>query len=358
MQKRFSENLFWGKELTGAVNITDVAQRAGVSISTVSRVLNNSDYPIRPETRQKVLEAIEELRFRPNDVARSLLLKQTHTIGLIVPDISNPYYPELSLGVEATASEHGYAVIFCNTSRRPEKVEYYLDVLLQKRADGIIIAGGGTDLTQISQGTLRSDTKIALVGKHHLPFPSVQVDNFGAAREITSHLLHLGHRHIAFISGPPNLTSVQDRLAGYKASLEERGISEDNRLICEGDFGAESGYSATLSLLRGEPTPTAIFAANDRMAISAMAAAADVGLRVPNDLTVVGFDDIITASLVRPSLTTVALPAYEIGASAMRLMLRLLEGEECPKTIWLPTQLVIRQSSGPPPRVEKNEERG
>jgi DNA-binding LacI/PurR family transcriptional regulator len=356
--KRFSENLFWGKELTGAVNITDVAQRAGVSISTVSRVLNNSDYPIRPETRQKVLEAIEELRFRPNDVARSLLLKQTHTIGLIVPDISNPYYPELSLGVEATASEHGYAVIFCNTSRRPEKVEYYLDVLLQKRADGIIIAGGGTDLTQISQGTLRSDTKIALVGKHHLPFPSVQVDNFGAAREITSHLLHLGHRHIAFISGPPNLTSVQDRLAGYKASLEERGISEDNRLICEGDFGAESGYSATLSLLRGEPTPTAIFAANDRMAISAMAAAADVGLRVPNDLTVVGFDDIITASLVRPSLTTVALPAYEIGASAMRLMLRLLEGEECPKTVWLPTQLVIRQSSGPPPRVEKNEERG
>jgi len=358
MQKRFSENLFWGKELTGAVNITDVAQRAGVSISTVSRVLNNSDYPIRPETRQKVLEAIEELQFRPNDVARSLLLKQTHTIGLIVPDISNPYYPELSLGVEATASEHGYAVIFCNTSRRPEKVEYYLDVLLQKRADGIIIAGGGTDLTQISQGTLRSDTKIALVGKHHLPFPSVQVDNFGAAREITSHLLHLGHRHIAFISGPPNLTSVQDRLAGYKASLEERGISEDNRLICEGDFGAESGYSATLSLLRGEPTPTAIFAANDRMAISAMAAAADVGLRVPNDLTVVGFDDIITASLVRPSLTTVALPAYEIGASAMRLMLRLLEGEECPKTVWLPTQLVIRQSSGPPPRVEKNEERG
>ena len=358
MQKRFSENLFWGKELTGAVNITDVAQRAGVSISTVSRVLNNSDYPIRPETRQKVLEAIEELRFRPNDVARSLLLKQTHTIGLIVPDISNPYYPELSLGVEATASEHGYAVIFCNTSRRPEKVEYYLDVLLQKRADGIIIAGGGTDLTQISQGTLRSDTKIALVGKHHLPFPSVQVDNFGAAREITSHLLNLGHRHIAFISGPPNLTSVQDRLAGYKASLEERGISEDNRLICEGDFGAESGYSATLSLLRGEPTPTAIFAANDRMAISAMAAAADVGLRVPNDLTVVGFDDIITASLVRPSLTTVALPAYEIGASAMRLMLRLLEGEECPKTVWLPTQLVIRQSSGPPPRAEKNEERG
>jgi len=358
MQKRFSENLFWGKELTGAVNITDVAQRAGVSISTVSRVLNNSDYPIRPETRQKVLEAIEELQFRPNDVARSLLLKQTHTIGLIVPDISNPYYPELSLGVEATASKHGYAVIFCNTSRRPEKVEYYLDVLLQKRADGIIIAGGGTDLTQISQGTLRSDTKIALVGKHHLPFPSVQVDNFGAAREITSHLLHLGHRHIAFISGPPNLTSVQDRLAGYKASLEERGISEDNRLICEGDFGAESGYSATLSLLRGEPTPTAIFAANDRMAISAMAAAADVGLRVPNDLTVVGFDDIITASLVRPSLTTVALPAYEIGASAMRLMLRLLEGEECPKTVWLPTQLVIRQSSGPPPRVEKNEERG
>lgn len=340
------------------MNITDVARRAGVSISTVSRVLNDSDYPVRPETRQKVLEAIKELRFRPNELARSLLLKQTHTIGLIVPDISNPYYPELSLGLEATASEHGYAVIFCNTNRRPEKVEYYLDVLLQKRADGIIIAGGGTDLTQISDRILGLDTKIALVGRHHLPFPSVQVDNFGAAREATSHLLNLGHRRIAFISGPPNLTSVQDRLAGYKASLEERRISEDDRLICEGDFGAESGYSATLSLLRGDPTPTAIFAANDRMAISAMAAAADLGLRVPNDLTVVGFDDIITASLVRPALTTVSLPAYEIGTSAMRLMLKLLEGEECPKTVWLPTEVVVRQSSGPPPGVEKIDERG
>jgi LacI family transcriptional regulator len=158
------------------------------------------------------------------------------------------------------------------------------------------------------------------------------------------------------------LTSAQDRLAGYKASLEERGITGDDSLIREGDFGAESGYSATLSLLRDERTPTAIFAANDRMAISAMAAAADLGLRVPNDLTVIGFDDIITASLVRPALTTVALPAYEIGASAMRLMLKLLEGEECPKTVWLSTELVVRQSSGPPPRmpprVEKNEVRG
>jgi LacI family transcriptional regulator len=339
------------------VNITDVARRAGVSISTVSRVLNDGDYPVKPETRQKVLEAIEELRFRPNDLARSLLLKQSRTIGLIIPDISNPYYPELSLGVEATAAEHGYAVIFCNTSRRVEKVEYYLDVLLQKRADGIIIAGGGTDLAQVSEAALGFDTKIALVGRHNLPFPSVQVDNFSAAREATSHLLNLGHRHIAFISGPPSLTSVQDRLSGYKASLEERRISEDDSLICDGDFEAESGYSATLSLLQEEPRPTAIFAANDRMAISAMAAAADLGLHVPDDLTVIGFDDIVTASIVRPALTTVALPAYEMGASAMRLMLRLLEGEECPKIVWLTTELVVRQSSGPPPRAEKIDER-
>jgi LacI family transcriptional regulator len=303
-----------------------------------------------------VLEAIEELRFRPNDLARSLLLKQSRTIGLIIPDISNPYYPELSLGVEATASEHGYAVIFCNTSRRAEKVEYYTDVLLQKRADGIIIAGGGNDLAQLSQAALGFGTKIALVGKHNLPFPSVQVDNFGAARGATSHLLDLGHRRIAFINGPPSLTSVQDRLAGYKASLEERGIGEDDRRIREGDFGAESGYSATLSLLQGEPRPTAIFAANDRMAISAMAAATDLGLRVPADLTVIRFDDIVTASLVRPALTTIALPAYEIGASAMRLMLRLLKGEECPKTVWLSTELVVRQSSGPPPGAEKIDE--
>lgn len=330
------------------MNITDVARRAGVSISTVSRVLNNSDYPVKQETRERVLAAIEELKFRPNDLARGLLLKKSRTIGLVVPDISNPYYPELSLGIEATASEHGYSVIFCNTSRSVEKLSQYVDVLLQKRADGIILAGGGTQSVQVSQVLSDFDVCVALVGRHNLPFPSVQVDNFGAAREAMAHLLEMGHRDISFLSGPASLTSVQDRLAGYRAALEEQGIHPDDRLYHEGDFGAESGYEGAKALLQGALRPTAIFAANDRMAVGALAAAADIGLRVPEDVSVIGFDDTVLASQIRPALTTVAVPAYEMGATVMRLLLKLLAGEECPPTSMLPTRLVIRQSSGPP----------
>jgi LacI family transcriptional regulator len=336
----------------GKTNINDVARRAGVSISTVSRVLNNSDYPVKPGTREKVLEAAAELRFRPNDLARSLLLKKSRTIGLIVPDISNPYYPELSLGIESTASEHGYSVIFCNTSRRQEKLEQYVDVLLQKRADGIILAGGGSESPEVTQVLTDFDVHVALVGRHGLPFPSVQIDNMGAAREATSHLIALGHRHIAFVSGPPGLTSVQDRLAGYRAALKEHGMKRDGRLLRVGDFGAESGYTSATSLLQGEPTPTAVFCANDRMAVGAIAAAADLDLAVPGDLSVVGFDDTVLASQIRPSLTTVAVPAYEMGAAAMRLLLGLIDGEECPGDVWLPTRLTVRQSSGPSLSIE------
>lgn len=333
------------------MNITDVAKRAGVSISTVSRVLNNTGYPVKPETRQRVLEAVNELGFRPNDLARGLLLKKSRTIGLIIPDVSNPYYPELSLGVEATASGHGYSVIFCNTSRQADKLEHYVDVLLQKRADGIIIAGGGTDFAPVSQALSDFDIEVTVIGRHNLPFPSVQIDNVRAAYEVTSHLANLGHERIAFISGPLNRTSVHDRLEGYRASLEERGIERDDRLLREGQFEAESGYSAGLSLLEGGYRPTAIFAANDRMAIGAMAAAADLGMSVPGDLSVVGFDDISMASYVRPTLTTVALHGYEMGATAMGLLLKLFAGEECPPVTWLPTRLVVRESSGPTPEA-------
>lgn len=354
VMKRFSENLFKGKGGATLVNISDVAKKAGVSISTVSRVLNNTaGYPVKQETRERVLEAVRELGFRPNDLARGLLLKKSRIIGLVIPDVSNPYYSELSLGMEATALEYGYSVIFCNTSRKAEKLEHYVDVLLQKRADGIIFAGGGTDFAPVSQPLLDYNVEVAVIGRHNLPFPSVQIDNIAAARDATSHLVELGHRSIAFISGPLNLTSVQDRLAGYRTGLQQGGVDRDDRLVREGDFQSEGGYSAALSLLQGEPRPTAIFAANDRMAIGVMAAAADLGLKVPDDLSVVGFDDIIMASYTRPTLTTVAIPGYEVGASAMRLMVSLLAGEVCSQVTWLPTNLVVRDSSGPPRETER-----
>jgi DNA-binding LacI/PurR family transcriptional regulator len=330
----------------GNVNIVRVAERAGVSISTVSRVLNDTSYPVKPATRQKVEQAIEELGYRPNHLARGLLLKKTSTIGLVIPDIANPYYPGLSRGVEDVASEHQYNIIFCNTDRDTEKSKHYINALIEKRVDGIIIAGGGTDFSEEVSTFSQFNTKIILIGRHNLAFPSVQVDNVRAAHDATSHLAELGHRHIAFISGPSMLTSVQDRLAGYRRSLAEHTIAEDDRLIYEGKFTEESGYAAVQSLFADAVKPTAIFATNDRLALGAMAAAIDLGLRVPQDLALVGFDNIIMASYVRPALTTVAIPTYEIGATAMQLMLTSLAGETVPNTVHISTRLIVRESSG------------
>src|SRR5512142_3185933 len=302
--------------------IQDVADRAHVSISTVSRVVNDIGYPVGPETRQRVLEAVESLGFRPNPIARSLVGKPTQTIGLIVPDISNPYYPLLSRGVEDIASQHGYTVIFCNTDRDAAKVRRYMEVLHEKQTDGYIFAGGGLEEGGEPLLSEKDHGRVVLVGRHRWPFPSVQVDNVAAACEATSHLIRLGHRRIAFISGPRNLTSARDRLAGYRRALREADLEADEPLVVEGDFQSEGGYEGAASLLRRGDGPTAIFAANDRMAIAAMAAAFDLGLRVPYDLAVVGFDDTPSAQYVRPALTTVALPSYEIGSSAARLLLQ------------------------------------
>lgn len=329
--------------------IQDVADRAGVSITTVSRVLNDTGYPMRPETKRRVLEAIDALDFRPSPLARGLLGKSTRTIGLIIPDISNPYYPLLSRGVEDVASEKDYTVIFCNTDRSLAKLRGYLDMLREKQADGIIFAGGGMDSEGAPLPLEEIRGPVVLVGRHRWPFPSVQVDNTSAAYEATSHLIGLGHRQIGFLSGPTTLTSARDRLKGYRQAMEVLGAGVQEALVREGDFGSESGYQAGLSLLSAAGIrPTALFAANDQMALGAMAAAFDLGVRVPEQLAVVGFDNIPTGRYVRPSLTTISLPTYEMGASAARLLLKLLAGEPAEQVLWLPTRLVARQSSGQP----------
>jgi len=347
------------------MRIRDVAQEAGVSIATVSRVVNATDHPVRPETRERVLAAVKKLGFRPNDLARGLLLKKTRTIGLIVPDVANPYYPALTRGVEDVASAELYAVIFCNTDRRAEKSELYVNLLLQKRVDGIIFAGGGTDFAEASQSFASYGTQVVLIGRHRIGRPSVQIDNVGLACDATNHLVELGHREIGCIAGPLALPSFEDRLTGYRSSLERHDIGWDNRLVRDSVAEESGGYAAARSLLEGQPRPTAIVAANDRMAIGALAAAADLGVRVPEQLSVVGTDDIPMASFVRPSLTTVRLPTYEIGAAAMRLMLRLLAGESLgtsdepermgaahEPTIHLATELVVRESTAPPSSPE------
>ncbi|MQA84493.1 MAG: substrate-binding domain-containing protein [Streptosporangiales bacterium] len=346
------------------MNIRDVAAAAGVSVATVSRVLNPTSDPVRPETRQRVIEAIERLGYRPNDLARALLQRRTNVVGLVVPDISNPYYPAVVRGVEDAASAAGYRVVLCNTDRDVEKMDAYLDTLVKSRADGIVVAGGGMGGGPEGQGGRKGaagtlspqlfepyGTKIVLVGRHDLPYPSVQIDNVGAAREATRHLTSLGHRRIAFIAGPLVSHTVQDRLAGYRAALAEDGVPAEEGLVREGDFQEPSGYAATRALIEDGQGPTGIVAANDRMAFGAMAALADLGLRVPEDVSLVGFDDVSIASYLRPALTTVAVPSYRIGHTAMTMLLEDADPSAAERPHVLPTELVIRDTCGPPRTV-------
>jgi len=335
----------------GAVSIRDVAAAAGVSVATVSRVLSpaTADVPMRKETRDKVVRAIDELGYRPNDLARALLHHRTAAIGLVVPDISNPYYPPLVRGVEDVASSRGYRVVLCNTDRDPAKITGYLDTLIKTRVDGIVVAGGGwADVPDRTAVLGRYRTGLVAVGRHLTAHPSVRIDNVAASRAAAEHLIGLGHRRIAFVGGPASSTTVQDRAQGFRDALKASGLDGRAPVVRYGDFTEESGYELTREMLRLARPPTALLCANDRVALGAYAAAADTACRIPDDVSVVGFDDTPIARYVRPTLTTVAIPTYEMGSAAMRLLLAQFEGDGGPALETMPTRLVVRDSAAAP----------
>ncbi|MEO6827387.1 MAG: LacI family DNA-binding transcriptional regulator [Microbacteriaceae bacterium] len=331
-----------------SITIRDVAEAAGVSVATVSRVANGSTnaYPVRPQTRARVLEAIATLGYRPNDNARGLLLKRSGLIGIVVPDISNPYYPEVSRGIEDVAHANGYKLMFCSTDRLPERASAYIEALLLKRVDGLVIVGGGDEI-QLSAATVATyDTKVVFIGRPSASFSTVRIDNVGAARDATEHLLALGHRRVGFISAGTSSNTVIERRRGYLEALKARGLEIDEDLIVDGDFTEAVGYAAARQLLLLENPPTAIFAANDRMALGAMAAVADLGLSVPNDVALVGFDDVPMSGYLRPALTTVSLAAQELGERAMEILLKDIEGRPGRRRVRVATKLVVRDSCG------------
>lgn len=332
-----------------SVSIRDVAARAGVSVATVSRVLSStSDYPVRPETRQGVLKAAARIGYRPNDLARALIQGRTGTVGVLIPDISNPYYAEVVRGVEEVISANGRRVVLCNTNRDVEKASRYVDTLLKARVDGIVIVGGGsTRLASFLRPLAVYGTRVVVIGRHNLPFPSIQVDNVEAARQATEYLLSLGHTAVGFITGPADSYTVQDRLAGYKAALQAHGLSVRRRLVVEADFEEAGGYAGAKKLLTARHRPTAVLAANDRSALGVLAALTDSGITVPGELSVMGFDDIPLASFVRPALTTVSIPSSRLGREAA-LLLGLDEAASATESRELTTRLVARDSCCPP----------
>lgn len=330
--------------------IHDVAKHAGVGSITVSRVINNSGY-ISPETRERVQKAITDLGYVPNTLARSLRSRRTNTVALIITDITNPFFTTLARGVEDAANEAGYTVIFCNTDESAAKEEKYLNVLLQKQVDGLLLVPAQCSVNTIRQ-IMKHGTPVVVLDRRipEVDVDTVRCDALDGAYQLTRYLISLGHRQIAVMSGAVGISTADDRVTGYRMALEEAGITVAEDYLFRGDFTPESGYSMTRQALKLPLRPTALIAANNFITIGAMKALQEVGLDVPEDIALVGFDDLPPALVTFPFFTVASQPAYEMGTRAMKLLLQRLEGNELDhfQEIILPTQLIIRHSSGHP----------
>ncbi len=326
-------------------NILDVALKANVSIATVSRVVNKSDHKVNPATREKVLAAISELDYRPNALAKGLLMKKTMTIGIIIPDISNPYYAEIVRGIQDTADQAGYAVMLHNTDGKQERIIRYIYLLREKSVDGVIFCGGIINGYETLSILKELKERVVVVGRHEVDFPAVMVDNMGGATQAVQHLIDLGHRLIGCIAGPDGSTTAADRLTGYRNALAQNGMALKEQLVKRGTWNPESGHLLARELLAGPERPTAILCANDQMAFGVIKAARELDLNVPKDLAVVGFDNVPPGSYFDPPLTTVEIPMYDIGVASMRMLINLLSGEPFEKLRLFNTKLLVRGST-------------
>ncbi len=330
--------------------IRDVAQHAGVSTATVSHVINNTR-PVSDELRARVYEAMEVLGYQRNAVARALRSKQSHTVGVIVPDSTNPFFAEVIRGLEDISLAQEYSVILCDSRGDLATEQLHTRNLVAKQVDGIIYIAAGKGYTHI-EALIAQRLPVVFVERDplHLDVDAVMISNLAGGRLATQHLIDLGHRRIACITGPTRLTLRGDRLQGYQEALLQAGLPVDETLIVEGQFSCESGYHAARHLLALPAPPTAIFAFNDLMAMGVLRAAREAALVLPKQLSVVGFDDIYLTAYSVPALTSVRLPKYEMGKAAAELLFqRVGEGERPASRKAFDIDLIVRDSTGPPP---------
>ncbi len=329
--------------------LEEIAKLAGVSRSTVSRVIN--DHPnVRPEVRERVWQVIREVGYQPHAAARSLATNRTQVLGLIIPQavttlFTDPFFPHLIQGMAEACNAHRYHLMLSLFTGRTDQESLYRRVLRSGTLDGVVVASTTLDDPLIPR-LLQEKLPFVSVGRHREAAVSyVDVDNVAGARQAVEHLLRQGHRRIATVTGPLAMMAGRDRLEGYRQALEARGVPVDDALIAEGDFTEEGGRMAMQRLLPHRPT--AVFVASDTMAVGAMKAIKEAGLRIPEDVAVVGFDDLPVASIVEPALTTVRQPIERLGATAVEVLIGLIEQQaEAPQHVILPTQLVIRASCG------------
>jgi LacI family transcriptional regulator len=332
--------------------IRDVAKLAGVAPITVSRVMNNSGY-VSAETRRRVEQAAAELHFEPNMLASGLKSKRTHTIALVLTDITNPFWTSVARAVEDEASRQGYTVIFCNTDESEKKQEQYLSMLLRRRVDGVLLVPASNSGETVRKLQAREVAVVVLDRRvEGVEVDLVRGDSEQGARRLTEHLLSLGHRRVGILTGPAGVSVSRERVAGYRMALAAAGIAIDEALIQYDSFTVDGGDRMTRAMLALPTRPTALFAANNFIAVGAMRALHRAGLRVPQEMSLVAFDDLPEIYLQAPMLTVAVQPTYELGTmAAKRLLARLADGEgSAVEEIMLPTELIIRASVLPPGR--------
>ncbi|MFD2613492.1 LacI family DNA-binding transcriptional regulator [Paenibacillus gansuensis] len=343
------------------ITVYDIAREAKVSVATVSRVLNNTA-PVKTSTRNKVAELIQKYQFQPNALARSLLKKETGMIGIVLPDITNPFFPEVLSGLEQEARKQGYTFFLCDTcsSNSDTREQYrreshYLHLLLEKQVDGIIILGGRIDLVnpteEMVQELLEVSKRVPVVQVNGRLSGSsmhrVVVNETAGAEQATQHLIHLGHKDIVMIGGFDHMSNTVARVKGFKKAMKENGLSIGADKVIYGGFSVDDGRRLMDELLCRKKRPSAVFCINDLTAIGAMKAAFKAGLRIPEDLSIVGFDDIPFASHSIPELTSVSLKCNELGRTAAEMMHRLIRKEKVKKQITIEPDIRVRDTTGP-----------
>jgi LacI family transcriptional regulator len=337
------------KNLNPKVTIIDVAAEAGVSFGTVSRVINN-DVHVKQETRERVLEAVQRLGFVANRQARSLAGGKSNSIGVLVPDLGTGYIGEIIRGIDAELSLKGLDLILYTTHRTASKEANYVANLAKGMVDGLLLVLPRSPADYIGTLTIRNFPFVLIdhqgTGRD---CPAVGATNWQGAYNATEYLIKLGHKRIGFITGSMDLSCSEDRLDGYRSALRTHHIPDAPELIYEGTFFQPDGYAGTCALLDIDDPPTAIFASNDVMALGAMDAVRSHSLRVPEDISILGFDDIPQAALVRPTLTTVRQPLEQMGRVATQMLLDMLKNPEKEiNRVELPTELMARGSTLPP----------
>jgi len=330
-----------------AASIYDVARASDVSVYTVSAVVNKKSH-VGKRLRERVEAAIRKLNYRPNLIARSLAKRQTHTIGMIVPDIGNPFFPMVVRGAEDAAQKHGYNLLLCNSDDMLDKEERAVELLLSKRVDGILLTKTAGDFRPaVSQMIKEVNTPFVLAMRTYpaLTNDAVITDDYHGAYEAVCHLARAGRRRIGLVSGPLKISNAKERWQGFHDALKAEGLAYDSRLVNEGDYRIESGFRAGHALLSHRPD--GIYVANHLMTVGLLRAAEEMGLSCPEDFGLVSFDDYPWLSIFRPRLTTVELPKHQLGSEAAELLIRRIKGDTSKAEVRrLQPELRVRESCG------------